>query len=118
MSQFENPAPTGQPSPTTEPRLSDETTRAAAPRDRAEQWDQQVPGRGGQVPPAPPRGPTPFPIVLGLMCLTVAGLVFTAELSDWDVNWLIVVPVGLVTTGALLVLAGLLGLVANRPGRS
>ncbi|KRF23994.1 hypothetical protein [Phycicoccus sp. Soil803] len=64
--------------------------------------------------PERPSGPHAPAIVLGLVCLAVAGIILAQELGDLTVDWGDVGPVGIVLTGAVLVLFGLVGLVTSR----
>ena len=64
--------------------------------------------------PERPSGPHAPAIVLGLVCLAVAGIILAQELGELTVDWGDVGPVGIVLTGAVLVLFGLVGLVTSR----
>ncbi|TPG19047.1 hypothetical protein [Pedococcus bigeumensis] len=69
-------------------------------------WPPAVPER--------PSGPHAPAIVLGLVCLAIAVIVFAQELGSLSVDWGDVGPVGIVATGAVLVLFGLVGLLTSR----
>ena len=64
--------------------------------------------------PARPTGPHAPAIVLGLVCLVVAGLVLAQELGTLSVDWGNVGPLGIVAAGAVLVVLGLVGLLSSR----
>ena len=64
--------------------------------------------------PERPSGPHAPAIVLGLVCLVVAGIIVAQELRDLTVDWGDVGPVGIILTGAVLVLFGLVGLLTSR----
>lgn len=66
--------------------------------------------------PERPSGPHAPAIVLGLVCLAVAGIILGQELGDLSVDWGDIGPVGIVVTGAVLVLFGLVGLLTSRRG--
>ncbi|HEX5522326.1 MAG TPA: hypothetical protein VFX53_02680 [Pedococcus sp.] len=69
------------------------------------------------VVPAQPeyvRGPYLAPVILGLVCLAIAGLAFAQELGGLTIDWGSVGPLGIVAAGAVLVLLGAIGLVASR----
>ncbi len=67
-------------------------------------------------PPIPdrPSGPHAPAIVLGLVCLAVAVIVLAQEVGSLSVDWGDVGPVGIIATGAVLVLFGLVGLLTSR----
>ena len=64
--------------------------------------------------PERPRGPHAPAIVLGLVCLAVAGIILAQELGSLTVDWGNIGPLGIVLTGAVLVLFGLVGLFTSR----
>jgi hypothetical protein len=66
------------------------------------------------VLPSRPSGPHAPAIVLGLVCLAIAGIILAQELGDLTVDWGDIGPVGIVLTGAVLVLFGLVGLLTSR----
>jgi hypothetical protein len=70
---------------------------------------------GTWPPPVPPRptGPHAPAIVLGLICLAVAGIVMAQELGNLSVDWGDVGPLGFVAVGAVLVVLGAVGLVSS-----
>lgn len=64
--------------------------------------------------PERPTGPHAPAIVLGLVCLAVAGIILAQELGSLTVDWGDIGPFGIVLTGAVLVLFGLVGLLTSR----
>lgn len=69
----------------------------------------------GSVPaPGRPSGPHLPPVLLGLVCLAIAGLAIWQEVTDVRVDWGNVGPLGIVAIGALLVVLGLVGLLGSR----
>jgi hypothetical protein len=66
--------------------------------------------------PERPSGPHAPAIVLGLVCLAVAGIILAQELGSLTVDWGDIGPVGIILTGAVLVLFGLVGLLTSRRG--
>lgn len=73
--------------------------------------------------PIPPAAPAPagrptgahWPaIVLGLVCVAIAGLALGQELGAFTVDWGHLGPLGIVFVGGVLVLVGLLGLLGRR----
>ena len=100
-----------------EQNVQDEATRT----DPTEQLDLPDSTRAIDVdeqrqPPTPdrPSGPHAPAIVLGLVCLAIAGIILAQELGDLTVDWGDIGPVGIVLTGAVLVLFGLVGLLTSR----
>ena len=68
-------------------------------------------------PPPQPARPTGLhlpPLVLGLVCLAVAGLALWQELGDVSIDWGDIGPLGIVAVGGVLVLLGLVGLATSR----
>jgi hypothetical protein len=65
-------------------------------------------------PPPAPRGPHGPAILLGIVCLAVAGLVLAQELGELTLDWGDIGPLGIALTGGVLVLFGLLGLATSR----
>jgi hypothetical protein len=61
-----------------------------------------------------PSGPHLPPILLGVICLAIAGLAMWQELGDITVDWGNVGPLGIVAVGGLLVVLGLVGLLGSR----
>ena len=86
-------------------RPAAEPAEAPAAADEAV-WPPTVPER--------PSGPHAPAIVLGLVCLAVAAIVLAQEVGSLNVDWGDVGPLGIVATGALLVLFGLAGLLSSR----
>lgn len=90
--------------------------------DRTEQLDTTDSNRaiGVEEPattpvlPERPSGPHAPAIVLGLVCLAVAGIILAQELGQLTVDWGNVGPLGIILTGAVLVLFGLVGLLTSR----
>ena len=74
--------------------------------------DDVVPGQREYV-----RGPYLAPVILGLVCLAIAGLAFAQEFGGLRIDWGSVGPLGIVAAGAVLVLLGAIGLVAARRRR-
>jgi hypothetical protein len=64
--------------------------------------------------PERPTGPHAPAIVLGLVCLAIAGIILAQELGRLTVDWGDIGPVGIILTGAVLVLFGLVGLLSSR----
>jgi hypothetical protein len=79
-------------------------TGATGTQDRG--WPPTLPER--------PSGPHAPAIVLGLVCMVVAGIILAQELGSLTVDWGDIGPVGIVLTGAVLVLFGLVGLLSSR----
>ena len=83
-------------------------------------------GLTGRAPAAPPamqqpeqeperlRGPSFGPVILGLVCLVIAGAVFAQEIGNWTIDWGNVGPLGIVAAGAVLVILGAVGLATSR----
>ena len=84
----------------------DTPVTAAAPPSDEHDWPPALPER--------PTGPHAPAIVLGLVCLVVAGIIFAQELGGLTVDWGDIGPVGIILTGAVLVLFGLVGLLTSR----
>ena len=65
--------------------------------------------------PTPPRpsGPHLPAVLLGLVCLAVAGVVLAQELGNLTIDWGDVGPLGFVAVGALLVVLGIIGLAGS-----
>lgn len=70
------------------------------------------------VLPPRPSGPHAPAIVLGLVCLAVAGIVLAQELGDLTPDWGDIGPLGIIVTGAVLVLFGLVGLLTSRRSKT
>lgn len=68
----------------------------------------------GAAPASRPRGPHWPAIVLGLVCVAIAGLALGQELGAFTVDWGHLGPLGIVLVGGVLVLVGLLGLLGRR----
>ena len=68
--------------------------------------------------PPRPSGPHAPAIVLGLVVLTVAGIILAQELGDLTPDWGDIGPFGIVVTGAVLVLFGLVGLLTSRRNKT
>ncbi|WP_270886275.1 hypothetical protein [Pedococcus sp. 5OH_020] len=90
-------APIGQSVPWSTP-----TTRRDAPA-----WSQTP-------TPARPSGPHAPAILLGLVCLVVAGLALGQEVGGLKIDWGNVGPLGITVAGGVLVALGLLGLLTSR----
>jgi len=115
------PATAGDPTPTSQP------TTASDPVDRGPVGSDPVgndPVAASEPattepaawpPPVPPRptGPHLPAILLGLLCLVVAGVVLAQELGNLTIDWGNVGPLGFVAVGAVLVLLGIVGLAGS-----
>jgi hypothetical protein len=88
------------------PDRSEGEEPAVAGTTAASDWPPVLPER--------PSGPHAPAIVLGLVCLAVAGIILAQELGDLTVDWGDIGPFGIVVTGAVLVLFGLVGLLTSR----
>jgi hypothetical protein len=90
------------------PQRTEELPRPAAPpaMQQPEQEPEQEPERL--------RGPSFGPVILGLVCLVIAGAVFAQEIGNWSIDWGNVGPLGIVAAGAVLVVLGAVGLVTSR----
>jgi hypothetical protein len=99
-------APTDRPT-STGSRISD-TPVATEPRPGPPQ------DRPAEPEPGPVKGPYLSTVILGIVCLAVAGLVFAQEVAGISIDWGNVGPLGIVLAGAVLVVLGTLGLVASR----
>ncbi|GAB3433302.1 hypothetical protein GCM10027517_00090 [Phycicoccus ginsengisoli] len=69
---------------------------------------------GTVTAPKRPTGPHLPPVLLGIVCLAIAGLAIWQEVTDVQVDWGNVGPLGIVAIGALLVVLGLVGLLGSR----
>ena len=100
-----------------EPVMDDAVTDQSTDRstDHADA-DRPVGDTAPWPPPIPdrPSGPHAPAIVLGLVCLAVAVIVMAQEVGSLSVDWGDVGPVGIIATGAVLVLFGLVGLLTSR----
>ena len=96
------PAAPSDPTPASEPAAATTTEPATAQP-------------AGWPPPVPPRptGPHLPAILLGLVCLVVAGVVLAQELGNLTIDWGNVGPLGFVAVGAVLVLLGIVGLAGS-----
>jgi hypothetical protein len=93
--------------PSTGGRITD-TPVSTAPRPAPPQE------RPAEPEPAPVKGPYLSTVILGIVCLAVAGLVLLQEVAGISIDWGNVGPLGIVLAGAVLVVLGTLGLVASR----
>ena len=100
----------GQPA---EPVMDDAVTDQST--DHADA-DRPVGDTAAWPPPIPDRpcGPHAPAIVMGRVCLAVAVIVMAQEVGSLSVDWGDVGPVGIIATGAVLVLFGLVGLLTSR----
>jgi hypothetical protein len=103
------------PSPTPDPHAVPApagTTWATPPQDTL--TDVSVPPPAGSVATAPvtraTRGPNTGAIVLGVLCLVLAGLAIAQETSGFQVDWTVFGPGVVVGVGVLVLLLGVLGL--------
>ncbi|MEO6413697.1 MAG: hypothetical protein ABIO48_14010 [Pedococcus sp.] len=95
--------------PVMDEAVTDQSADQAAadrPAGDTEAWPPPIPDR--------PSGPHAPAIVLGLVCLAVAVIVMAQEVGRLSVDWGDVGPVGIIATGAVLVLFGLVGLLTSR----
>lgn len=117
------PSDTPAPSPVTAPaRVAASTpapelgrgpaTASSTTTYRPAEPEDAVPGQPEYV-----RGPYLAPVILGLVCLAIAGLAFAQEIGGLTIDWGSVGPLGIVAAGAVLVLLGAIGLVASRRRR-
>jgi hypothetical protein len=74
----------------------------------------QQPQQELQPEPERLRGPSLGPVILGLVCLLVAGAVLAQEVGNWTIDWGNVGPLGIVAAGAVLVVLGAVGLATSR----
>ena len=88
------------------------TTWATPPQDTPRDVPGPVPA--GSVATAPvtraSRGPNTGAIVLGVLCLVLAGLAIAQETSGFQVDWTVFGPGAVVGVGVLVLLLGVLGL--------
>ncbi len=88
------------------------TTWATPPQDTPRDVPGPVPA--GPVATAPviraSRGPNTGAIVLGVLCLVLAGLAIAQETSGFQVDWTVFGPGAVVGVGVLVLLLGILGL--------
>jgi hypothetical protein len=95
------------PDPTPDPTVATPTTATPTPP-------------ASPVAPAPRAlvtvrtGPRPGAILLGLLCLLVAGYTTARQTMDWRLDLNLVGPVSIGVLGTLLLLVGLIGLVSRR----
>ena|SRR5690349_20039362 len=96
------------------------TTWATPPQDTP----QDLPGPAPAAPTATPagsavataqvsrasRGPNTGAIMLGVLCLVLAGLAIARETSGFEVDWTVFGPGAIVGVGVLVLLLGILGL--------
>jgi hypothetical protein len=90
------------------PQRTEELPRPAVPP------AMQQPGQEPEQEPERLRGPSFGPVILGLVCLVIAGAVFAQEIGNWSIDWGNVGPLGIVAAGAVLVVLGAVGLVTSR----
>ena len=74
----------------------------------------QQPEQEPQQEPERLRGPSLGAVILGLVCLVVAGAVLAQEVGNWTIDWGNVGPLGIVAAGAVLVVLGAVGLATSR----
>ena len=87
------------------PQRTEALTRPAAAPPAMQQPEQE---------PERLRGPSFGPVILGLVCLVIAGAVFAQEIGNWTIDWGNVGPLGIVAAGAVLVVLGAVGLATSR----
>ena len=111
-----------QEQPRTEPvpEVSAVGAHPAAEQHTADWLTAEAPGAEplAREEPRRPSGPHLPPVLLGIVCLAIAGLAIWQEVTDVQVDWGNVGPLGIVAIGALLVLLGLVGLLGSRRHRS
>jgi hypothetical protein len=90
------------------------TTWATPPQDTPRDVPAPAPAPAGSVATAPvtraSRGPNTGAIVLGVLCLVLAGLAIAQETSGFQVDWTVFGPGAVVGVGVLVLLLGVLGL--------
>ena len=91
----------------------DQTSDQFPDQPTAEITDQPTPP-AAPAPAGRPRGAHWPAIVLGLVCLAIAGLALGQELGAFTVDWGHLGPLGIVLVGGVLVLVGLVGLLGRR----
>jgi hypothetical protein len=120
------PSDTPAPSPVTAPARVAASSPAPEPASTAARGPVSAPSttyrpaEPEDVVPGQPeyvRGPYLAPVILGLVCLAIAGLAFAQEIGGLTIDWGSVGPLGIVAAGAVLVLLGAIGLVASRRRR-
>ena len=97
---------------TAAPAAWDASSPATAQQAQQTQHEQHLPEP--PAPPVRPSGPHLPPVLLGIVCLAIAGLAIWQEVTDVQVDWGNVGPLGIVAIGALLVLLGVVGLLGSR----
>ncbi len=65
-----------------------------------------------------PTGMSWVTLTLGVLCLGLAALVLTLQVTDVSIDWSTAAPVFVVTSGALLVIAGIASMVTKGRGKS
>jgi hypothetical protein len=105
----------------TTPVAQGDTTWVTPPQDAPQDVPRQTPP-GASAVPAPgalavatapvtrARGPHAASMVLGLLCLLVAGLVIAREVNGFRVDWAVFGPGAIVGIGVLVLVLGVLGL--------
>jgi len=110
------PATTGDLTPASQPTTaSDPVDRGSVGSDPVAASEPATTEPAAWPPPVPPRptGPHLPAILLGLLCLVVAGVVLAQELGNLTIDWGNVGPLGFVAVGAVLVLLGIVGLAGS-----
>jgi hypothetical protein len=100
--------------PETAPVPSGATTWVTPPQDTPRDVPAPGPaapaGTVGTAPVTRTRGPHAAAMVLGLLCLLVAGLVIAREVNGFQVDWTVFGPGAIVGIGVLVLVLGILGL--------
>lgn len=117
----EGVSPTSPPvapaAPTTQPVAAAAPTFAPAYAPPAPPVTEPTPEPSYARPASPTAyrgGPAVATILLGLLCLAVAGFAFAHQTLDFSVDWARVGPLGVLFGGAILVLLGVLGMRRRR----
>jgi len=116
-----DPTPSGPHGADTAPVAHGDTTWVTPPQDVPQDVPRQMPPGGSLVaapgspavataPVTRARGPHAASMVLGLLCLLVAGLVIAREVNGFHVDWAVFGPGAIVGIGVLVLVLGVLGL--------
>lgn len=75
----------------------------------------ESPSIGSSTSVLRPTGTSWFTVTLGALCLVLAAVIMTVQLSDLAIDWSIATPAFVVGAGVLLILLGVASLVRGRP---